>query len=184
MLPALVGNLLKGGLSLVANAVLAKGKSYVQEKTGVDLDKAALSEPDLITLKKFEAEHEEELLKLRLEENKLDLEELKIYLADTQGARGREVSIATSDNVPKINKIATPLIAFGTLISTFAIFILMMFGGEMMQSIDRDIVVYILGVLSANSTQVFSYYFGSSVGSAQKSQTIDNMLGGKNGSRH
>ncbi|MCW5198940.1 hypothetical protein VU07_02805 [Desulfobulbus sp. F4] len=39
----------------------------------------------------------------------------------------------------------------------------------------KDIIIYILGALTATSTQVVSYYFGSSSGSANKSKTLDDI---------
>lgn len=178
MIP-IIGTLLSNGLSLIANAVMAKGKEYVKEKTGVDLDKGALSQQDMVSLKKYEMEHEEELLKLKLEENKLDIEEMKAYMADVDSARKRESEMATSAQAPLISKIATPVLAFVTITLTFALFYMVVFGDmvELKDTNRKDIVIYILGVLSAIATQIFSYYFGSSSGSADKAKTIDTMLG-------
>ncbi len=39
----------------------------------------------------------------------------------------------------------------------------------------KDIVLYVLGVLSAILTQIYSYYFGSSQGSANKHKMIESM---------
>ncbi|MFM2068730.1 MAG: hypothetical protein RLZZ584_3639 [Pseudomonadota bacterium] len=47
---------------------------------------------------------------------------------------------------------------------------------SMMNSTQKDIVIYILGVLSAAVTQVLGYYFGSSQSSANKSRTLDAAL--------
>jgi hypothetical protein len=77
MIPALIAPLLSQGLGLLANAVMAKGKDWVEEKTGVKLDKP-LSTEDAIKLKQFELEHEQELMRLRLEEKKLDISELEV----------------------------------------------------------------------------------------------------------
>jgi hypothetical protein len=77
MIPPFVAGLLSQGLGLLANAAVAKGKDWVLDKTGVDL-REPLSTQDLTKLKQYELEHEEELLKIRLEEKKLGLEELKI----------------------------------------------------------------------------------------------------------
>ena len=41
---------------------------------------------------------------------------------------------------------------------------------------EKDIIIYVLGVLSAICTQVVSYYFGSSQGSAQKQTQIDKLM--------
>lgn len=77
MLPVFLAPLLQQGLSLIGNAVLAKGKEWVEEKAGVKLDQP-LSAEDTMKLKQFELEHEEELLKLRIEEKKLNLDEIKV----------------------------------------------------------------------------------------------------------
>jgi hypothetical protein len=45
-----------------------------------------------------------------------------------------------------------------------------------MNATQKDLVVYILGVLSAVVTQIFSYYFGSSQGSARKTDQINQAL--------
>ncbi len=39
----------------------------------------------------------------------------------------------------------------------------------------KDIILYILGVLSSTITTIFSYYFGSSKSSAQKDDTLNEM---------
>ena len=78
MIPALLAPLLSHGLSLIGNAVLAKGKDWVEEKTGVKLDQP-LSAEDTLKLKQYEMDHEEELLRLRIEEKKLGLDELQAF---------------------------------------------------------------------------------------------------------
>lgn len=82
-IPALLAPLLSQGLSLIGNAVLAKGKDWVEEKTGVKLDQP-LSAEDTLKLRQYEMEHEEELLRLRIEEKKLGLEELQVFAAAIQ----------------------------------------------------------------------------------------------------
>ena len=78
-IPALLAPLLTQGLSLIGNAVLAKGKDWVEEKTGGKLDQP-LSAEDTLRLKQYEMDHEEELLRLRIEEKKLGIDELNMML--------------------------------------------------------------------------------------------------------
>ena len=78
-IPALIAPLLSQGLSLIGNAVLAKGKEWVEEKAGVKLDQP-LSAEDTLRLRQFEMEHQEELLRLRIEEKKLGIDELTVML--------------------------------------------------------------------------------------------------------
>jgi hypothetical protein len=83
MIPALLMPLLSQGLGLISNAVLAKGKEWVEEKTGVKLDQP-LSAEDTLKLKQYEMDHEGELLRLRIEEKKLGLDELQAFAAAIQ----------------------------------------------------------------------------------------------------
>lgn len=170
-LGAILTPLLGNGLNLVANAVMAKGKDYVEKKLGVEL-KPDMSPDEIIRLKTAEMEHEEELLRLKIEDNKLDLAELEARLKDVDSARDREIQIATSDKAPLINKIVTPVLALSILLLTFALFGIVMFDNTPVESSRKDILIYILGVLSAISTQIVSYYFGSSQGSKEKSDQL------------
>ena len=72
MIPALITPLLTQGLGLLANAVMAKGKDWVEDKTGVKLDQPLTTE-DTIKLRQFELEHEAELMKIRLEDKHLPI---------------------------------------------------------------------------------------------------------------
>jgi hypothetical protein len=167
--------LLANGLGLVANAVLAKGKKVIEDKLGVEL-KPDMSSEDIAKIQIAQMEHEEELLRLRIEEDKLDLAELELRLKDTDSARDREVQIATSDKAPLLNKIVTPVLALSILLLTFVLFGIVMFDNTPVESSRKDILIYILGVLSAISTQIVSYYFGSSAGSKEKTEQLKKAL--------
>ena len=60
-IPALIAPLLAQGLSLIGNAVMAKGKEWVEERTGVKIQ-PNMSDEDLLRLRQYEMDHEEELL--------------------------------------------------------------------------------------------------------------------------
>jgi len=175
MIPAIIQTLLSNGLGLVANAVMAKGKEFVEDKLGVKLSPDMPPE-QIAQVKIAEMQHEEELMKLRLEENKLNLEELGMRLKDTDSARGRETAIATSKDAPLLNKVITPILALGILLITLTLFSVVMFQEAPVDSSRKDILIYILGVLSAISTQIVSYYFGSSQGSKDKSDQLKDAL--------
>jgi hypothetical protein len=179
MIPAallpIVKPLLANGLGLVANAVLAKGKKVVEDKLGVEL-KPDMSSEDMAKVQMAQMEHEEELLRLRIEENKLDLAELELRLKDTDSAREREVAIATSDKAPLLNKIVTPVLALSILLLTFVLFGVVMFDNTPVETSRKDILIYVLGVLSAIATQIVSYYFGSSQGSKEKSDQLKEAM--------
>jgi hypothetical protein len=167
--------LLGNGLNLVANAVMAKGKDYVEKKLGVEL-KPDMSSEDLAKIQIAQMEHEEELMRLRIEDDKLDLAELQMLLKDTNDARQREVQIANSDKAPLLNKIVTPVLALSILLLTFALFGVVMFNDTPVEASRKDILIYILGVLSAIASQIVSYYFGSSQGSKDKSDALKEAI--------
>ena len=174
MIPV-VGALLGQGLNLVANAVMAKGKDWVENKLGVEL-KPDMTSEDYSKLQIAQMQHEEELLKLKLEDNKLDLQELDMRLKDTDSARKRETEIATSEKAPLINKVVTPVLALGVTALTFILFGILLFDDSPVEPSRKDILVYVLGALTAISTQVISYYFGSSIGSKNKSEQLEKVM--------
>ena len=75
MIPILA-ELLQNGLSLLGNAFLAKGQDWVEQKTGVKLGPNMPPE-QIVALKQAEMAHEEELLKISQENNRLGLEFFK-----------------------------------------------------------------------------------------------------------
>jgi hypothetical protein len=113
---------------------------------------------------------------LRLEEDRLDLAELQMLLKDTNDARQREVQIANSDKAPLLNKIVTPVLALSILLLTFVLFGVVMFNDTPVEASRKDILIYILGVLSAIASQIVSYYFGSSQGSKDKSDALKEAM--------
>ena len=179
MIPAallpIIQPLLANGLGLVANAVLAKGKKVVEEKLGVEL-KPDMSPEDVAKIQIAAMEHEQELMRLRIEENKLDLAELELRLKDVDSARDRETAIATSKDAPLLNKIVTPVLALGVIALTFILFGVVMFDDTPVEASRKDILIYVLGVLSAIATQIVSYYFGSSQGSKDKADQLKEAL--------
>lgn len=179
MIPAallpIVQPLLANGLGLVANAVLAKGKKVVEDKLGVEL-KPEMSPEDVAKVQIAAMEHEQELMRLRIEEDKLDLAELELRLKDVDSARDRETAIATSKDAPLLNKIVTPVLALGVIALTFILFGVVMFDDTPVEASRKDILIYVLGVLSAIATQIVSYYFGSSQGSKDKADQLKEAL--------
>ena len=174
-LAAILTPLLGNGLNLVANAVMAKGKDFVEKKLGVEL-KPDMSPEDLAKIQIAQMEHEEELMRLRIEDDKLDLAELQMLLKDTNDARQREVQIANSDKAPLLNKIVTPVLALSILLLTFVLFGVVMFDGSPVDATRKDILIFVLGVLSSIASQIVSYYFGSSAGSKEKTDALKGAM--------
>jgi len=115
--------------------------------------------------------------KAQLELTKLaqagELEKLANEVKDRSDARNRELQIATSEAAPFLNKVVTPVLALGSVILSFALFAVLIFIDVQPEA--KDILIYILGVLSAAITQILSYYFGSSVGSKDKDEQLKGL---------
>jgi hypothetical protein len=154
---------------------MAKGKDFVEKKLGVEL-KPDMSPEDLAKIQIAQMQHEEELMRLRIEDDKIDLAELQMLLKDTNDARVRETQIVTSDKAPLLNKLITPILALGLLGITFTLFGIVLFQASPIDPSRKDILIYILGVLSAVATQVVSYYFGSSQSSKDKTEAMKEAM--------
>jgi len=102
-----------------------------------------------------------------------ELDRLANEVKDRSDARNRELQIATSDAAPFLNKVVTPVLALGSVILSFALFAVLIFIDVQPEA--KDILIYILGVLSAAITQILSYYFGSSVGSKDKDEQLKGL---------
>ena len=158
-----IQKLFSGGASEVINSVgnvLDKVITTKGEKMQLDLE-----------MKKAEQQYNLDLMHLSLDER-------KALLGDIDSARKREMEVQSSPNSSKLAKNVSPYLALGGTVLTFAMFGWLMFG-DWTTAKDaqgkKEIILYVLGVLSGILTQVFSYYFGSSQGSAAKSDSIQNM---------
>ena len=97
------------------------------------------------------------------EARRLDNEERGVILQDKDSARKMHRQVQTSDKATRLNKNVSAYLALITTGLSFALFFVIMFFPEQLQERGKDIIIYILGVLSAIVTQVFSFYFGSSM---------------------
>lgn len=154
MIPALIAPLLAQGLGLLGNAVLAKGKEWLEEQTGVDLSKP-LSPEDVAKLRQFEMEHEEELMRLRIEDKRLDYE-------DTQSARDMNTRINESASASTLSKNVPAILALIVIVAGF--FLLAM-------TKEADVRTAVVGLM----TLVLGFYFGSSSTSKLKDDTIQSL---------
>jgi len=124
----LIAALLKSGLGLVANAVLTKGKEYIEEKAGVKLTEN-ITEPEYIKLKQFELENERELRQLQTEDNRIEAEIEKAGLASQDSARAAyEAEWKYADHqswfgklVDGINRLVRPVVTIGLISMLFGV---------------------------------------------------------------
>jgi hypothetical protein len=156
-----IQNLFSGGASQLVNSV------------GNVLDK-------LITTKGEKMQLDNEMKKadhqFELDMQNLSLEDKKAVFGDIDSARKHDSDIQSNPNASKLAKNVSPILALGGTLLCFALFGWLMFGNwNPADTSKKEIVLYVLGVLSGILTQVFSYYFGSSQGSAAKTDLIHEM---------
>jgi len=159
-------------MSLLSN-LLSGGASKLVDSVGDVLDK-------VVTTKGEKMQLENELKKadydFQFEMQKLSIEDKQMVLGDIDSARKREAEVQTSANATNLSKNVSPYLALGTTILTFALFYTLIFDQNMCKDEhSKDVLIYILGVLSAILTQIFSFYFGSSQGSQAKNALIEKM---------
>jgi hypothetical protein len=153
------------------------GKDHPVDSMATALDKVESNADDK---KSLDNEISKADLQYQLEVSRLNLEADKLSAADRDSARANQAYIQTNVNATLLSKNISSYLAIAATILCFALFYVLVFKPQLMASTDRQILTYILGVLSATLSQVFSYYFGSSTGSADKSRTLSNILESKN----
>lgn len=146
----LIASLIANGLGTLAQAVLNKGQDYVEEKLGVKLEPLLHSEEGRVELANIEVQKQEMLLEFALENRKVDSELYKTEVADREGARAANTTIATSTNSGWLNRNLMPLLAIGALSCSIY--------GIIWTQADSEVKYALVAI----ATQVLNYFFGSS----------------------
>jgi hypothetical protein len=172
MIPALIAPLLSQGLSLISNAVMAKGKDWVEEKTGVKLDQP-LTEADTLKLRQYEMDHEEELLRLRIEDNKIDLESFKEEVKDRGSARERDIEFikrGVTNNRANV--------MFFLAVVMVGLLVWIVWKDQNINEYVKGIFTLVLGRFLGYLDNIYSFEFGTTRGSKEKDETIKQLTGG------
>lgn len=103
----------------------------------------------------------------------LELEFAKIDASDRDSARKREAAVAQT-GVTGLSQTVVPILALGTVASTFA------FTGALLfmeiHDHQQQLVIFALGYTTAAAQQVLSYYFGSSKSSTDKTAALSRAI--------
>ena len=150
------------------------GASTLVDSVGKVLDNVTTTKEEKMQL---ENEIRKSEMQFQLDLKKLSNEEQQMILGDINSARIREAQVQTSENATKLSKNVSPYLALGTTFITLTLFFILIFKPTTVPESSKEIILYILGVLSAILTQIYSYYFGSSAGSADKARTIADFKG-------
>jgi hypothetical protein len=156
----------------ILSDLLAGGASTLIDSVGNTLDKVITTKGEKMQLDNEMRKAEQDF---QIQQKTLSITEQKQVFEDIASARQREATIQTSANATMLSKNVSPFLAIGTTVITFALFFVLIFYKDQLSSEKVNIILYILGVLSAIITQIFSYYFGSSMGSSAKSDYIHEM---------
>ena len=172
-MPVLVAALMEKGLSLLGNAVLAKGKEAIEEKLGVDLETATQTPEGLQKLRQLEIDHEEFLLDHAIKQAELDLKDKALDIDNTKNARDANKAIQESANASALAKNAPYVMDFlivgGTLILAYLIF----FVG--IPKSNEQIAFTAFGTLSTLCVTIVNFHRGSSASSKDKDALLSAM---------
>lgn len=180
-LPALAAVLLKLGAPLLANAALAKGKDWIEQKTGVKLDQAALggvlSPDDAARIRQYELENEVDLAELRVQDNRITAELEMAYLADRQNARARDTEFVKQGRKNERGDVLAYLAVGGLLGTIGALFFVEL------NPVQERILLVALGALIKIVGDVYAFEFGSSKDAAKMGNAMTKWLDEDGGSK-
>ena len=130
---------------------------------------ASSNDPDLLLkLKQADNDFAEQMKKMDV-----DLESL-----NTQDkASARAMQIATKDVVPR--NLAYTMVGFFSVYSVLSLFLMIHYGGRVSEAVLTPVATLAGGVLTYSIREVssvFSFYFGSSSGSADKTEVLGDTL--------
>jgi len=180
-----IGDFVKKGAPLLGSVLggPAGGAigSLVSSAFGSDEDPAKLlsimeSDPEALSkLKDLEFKHHERLEELSIEAARVQLEESKAYLADTQSARQREAAVVQATGKKDVNLYVLAWVVVGGF---FILTGMLMLIPELDGRTNNAMVNILFGGLVSGFATVLGYFFGSSKGSTDKTQLLS-VNGGK-----
>jgi len=153
------------------------GAGSLVEAVGSAMDKNVTDEEQ----KTLDNEMIKATMKHETEMATIGLQEKQATLADTASARENQSRVQESERASWIAKNVHSVLAIGIIGLTFFMYWYIVFSEDSERifkdnSSMKEIVIYILGALTTVATQVVSYFFGSSSGSAAKSESIHSIM--------
>ena len=165
IIAGLVSMLADKGLDLISSAIdggADKAKEYIEDKTGIKLDKN-LTDEQVAELKKFERTNKIELEKLALankqEDNRHAEKKTELITADKSNARNREIEVVKTTG-KKDNTVT--VLAGVIVIGFFAGLISLVFVHLDKGSGTYELLYMMFGALIAKFGTVIDYFFGAS----------------------
>lgn len=175
ILGPIVAKLAENGLNILADAVTAKGKEFVEDKLGVDLSKETSSQEGLIKLRELELQHEEMLLQFAQKEAENRLKDKELDIENTKNAQEMNTRIQESVNASKIAKEGPYYLDFLVVGSTLVLAAILLFNG--VPPVNKELVYMAFGSLVTMCGTILNYHRGSSQGSKDNGEAVRKALG-------
>jgi len=174
ILGALLTGLAERGLGLLKDAILAKGQDAVEKVIGMKIPPAAELTPEKTAeLKMAMMEHEERLLELAIEKQKVELEGEKLAVDNTKDARGMNSRIQESANASSLAKNAAYYLDFAIVGATVSAAFLLFFVG--VPTSNKELAYTAFGSLMTLSGTIINFHRGSSQSSKNKTEMINRL---------
>lgn len=177
ILAPILAKLAENGLNLIADAVTAKGKEFVEDKLGVNIEKSVQSEEGLLKLKQAEMDHQEFLIEAGIRQKAQELEEIKLADANTADARNQNVKIQESANASRLAKNAAYILDFVIVIATLIMAYTILF--QSVPAANKEIFYTAFGSLLTLCGTIINFHRGTSARSAGKDDLIHSLAAGK-----
>tara|TARA_R100001509_G_scaffold72408_1_gene40407 strand:- start:514 stop:963 length:450 start_codon:yes stop_codon:yes gene_type:complete len=114
------------------------------------------------------------LLELQKLEASGEIKKMEAEFADKDSARKMQMMAMESQHASWLQKNIVPVLACGTTLMTFALFLILMLIDIPDKS--HDLSMILLGGLLSSQSVILSFYFGSSMGSKEKSEDLVNAF--------
>ncbi|MBI4778256.1 hypothetical protein HY792_05000 [Candidatus Desantisbacteria bacterium] len=158
--------------------LFSAGATSIVEAVGNAIDKNVTSDEER---KALENEITKAKMQYEVEMATIGLQEKQAYLADTASARENQSRVQESEHASWMSKNVHSILAISIIGLTFFMYWYIVFSDKSLTIFEKnpqmkDIVIYILGALTTVATQVVSYFFGSSSGSADKTKALSDIV--------
>jgi len=167
----LLGSIVTGGASdRIIN--LVKGATGILDDDPEAIEQQLSDHPELLVkLKELEATNKVQLQELLLQSARIELEETQSYLGDVQDARRREVQVTNATGRRDWLFLALAIIVVVGFFTLVMVAVIGSFNGKSFST--NGAINQLFGALVAGFTMVLSYFFGSSKGSADKTNLME-----------
>ena len=169
----IIAALLQQGFSILGGALLSRGKDVVEEKLGIDIDKALGTEEGRIKLKQLEMEHEQWLVEADIRRNEQELQGFKIEVEDRGSARARDAEFIKAG---MHNSRADAMFILALIVICGLVYIV--WKDQSVNEYVKGIFTLVLGRFLGYLDNIYNFEFGTTRNSRTKDVTIEQLSKG------